>query len=100
MGYSIYIAEDDKKIRELIHRFLESDGYAVTSFENGDELLTAFRKNPADLVILDIMMPGRTGTQVCADIRQQIERVYRRADNTAYSKGFRTGLCERDNAGQ
>ena len=48
MGYSIYIAEDDKKIRELIHRFLESDGYAVISFENGDELLTAFRKNPAD----------------------------------------------------
>ena len=37
MGYSIYIAEDDKKIRELIHRFLESDGYAVISFENGDD---------------------------------------------------------------
>lgn len=70
MGYSIYIAEDDKKIRELIHRFLESDGYAVTSFENGDELLTAFRKNPADLVILDIMMPGTDGLEICSRLRE------------------------------
>ena len=70
MGYSIYIAEDDKKIRELIHRFLESDGYAVISFENGDELLTAFRKNPADLVILDIMMPGTDGLSICNTIRK------------------------------
>ena len=70
MGYSIYIAEDDKKIRELIHRFLESDGYAVISFENGDELLTGFRKNPADLVILDIMMPGTDGLSICNTIRK------------------------------
>ena len=70
MGYSIYIAEDDKKIRELIHRFLESDGYAVISFENGDELLTAFRKNPADLVILDIMMPGTDGLEICSRLRE------------------------------
>lgn len=70
MGYSIYIAEDDKKIRELIYRFLESDGYAVISFENGDELLTAFRKNPADLVILDIMMPGTDGLEICSRLRE------------------------------
>ena len=73
MGYSIYIAEDDKKIRELIHRFLESDGYAVISFENGDELLTAFRKNPADLVILDIMMPGTDGLEICSRLREFTE---------------------------
>jgi CheY-like chemotaxis protein len=37
MGASIYIADDEKNIRDLITKFLESDGYSVTAFETGDE---------------------------------------------------------------
>ena len=53
MGHSIYLADDEKSIRELLHSFLASDGYTVRSFESGDALLEAFRQEPAELVILD-----------------------------------------------
>ena len=66
MGHSIYLADDEKSIRELLHSFLASDGYTVRSFENGDALLEAFHQEPAELVILDIMMPGLA---VCRELR-------------------------------
>ena len=69
MGHSIYLADDEKSIRELLHSFLASDGYAVRSFESGDALLEAFRQEPAELVILDIMMPGTAGLTVCRELR-------------------------------
>lgn len=69
MSYSIYIADDEKNIRDLIRSFLESDGYVVSAFENGDDLMEAFEKKPADLVILDIMMPGTDGLTICRDLR-------------------------------
>ncbi len=58
-----------KSIRELLHSFLASDGYTVRSFESGDALLEAFRQEPAELVILDIMMPGTDGLAVCRELR-------------------------------
>ncbi|MCR4759906.1 MAG: response regulator [Oscillospiraceae bacterium] len=60
-GQLIYIADDEQSIRELLQAFLESDGYEVTAFPTGDALLAAFQQKPADLVILDIMMPGKDG---------------------------------------
>lgn len=73
MSYSIYIADDEKNIRDLITNFLESDGYNVTSFETGDDLMEAFQKKPVDLVILDIMMPGTDGFTICQKLRQQTD---------------------------
>ena len=69
MGHSIYLADDEKSIRELLQSFLASDGYTVRSFESGDALLEAFRQEPAELVILDIMMPGTDGLTVCRELR-------------------------------
>ena len=69
MGHSIYLADDEKSIRELLHSFLTSDGYTVRSFESGDALLEAFHQEPAELVILDIMMPGTDGLTVCRELR-------------------------------
>ena len=69
MEHSIYLADDEKSIRELLHSFLTSDGYTVRSFESGDALLEAFRQEPAELVILDIMMPGTDGLTVCRELR-------------------------------
>lgn len=48
---------------------MASDGYTVRSFESGDALLEAFRQEPAELVILDIMMPGTDGLTVCRELR-------------------------------
>lgn len=67
---SIYIADDEKNIREAIKTFLESDGYAVTAFENGDLLLERFKSAACDLIILDVMMPGSSGFTICQEIRK------------------------------
>lgn len=65
----IYIADDEKNIRNLISSFLENDGFFVKNFESGDELLKEFYKNPADMLILDIMMDGTDGLTICSEIR-------------------------------
>jgi len=66
----IYIADDETTIRLAIKTFLESADYIVEDFENGDSLLAAFTSNPADLVILDVMMPGSNGFVVCKELRR------------------------------
>lgn len=70
MGYSIYIADDEDNIRELIRNFLQNDGYDVEDFPNGDLLLAQFMKKPCDLVVLDIMMPGTDGLTICRKLRE------------------------------
>jgi DNA-binding response OmpR family regulator len=71
MSKRIYIADDELNIRELMHSFLEKAGYEVRSFQDGDALLTAFYLEPADLVVLDIMMPGTDGLQICNKLRNR-----------------------------
>lgn len=65
----IYIADDEKNIRELIAAFLAQDGFEVRTFENGDALLKACTEKVPDLVVLDIMMPGTDGLAVCSALR-------------------------------
>ena len=67
---TIYIADDDDNIRTIVRTFLESDGYLVEDFPNGDLLLDRFHELPCDLVILDVMMPGSDGFIVCTNLRK------------------------------
>jgi len=67
---SIYIAEDEKNIRNLITSFLKKEGYHVLAFETGDELYEKFQQQPAELVILDVMMPGSSGFIICTKLRE------------------------------
>lgn len=69
MQKTIYLADDEYAIREAIRTFLDSAGYDVHDFDNGDDLLTAFAEKPADLVILDVMMPGSNGFTCCKALR-------------------------------
>ncbi len=71
MNKLIYAADDDVSIRNLIKTFLVKEGYEVEVFENGDALLEAFITRQADLVILDVMMPGSDGFTICSSIRQR-----------------------------
>jgi len=66
----IYIADDEDTIREALRTFIESAGYGVRAFENGDLLLVAFKETPADLVILDVNMPGSNGFTMLREIRK------------------------------
>lgn len=71
MSKIIYIADDEKNIRELICGFLKNDGFIVQAFESGDDLLREFENKPSDMVILDIMMKGTDGLTICSRIRQK-----------------------------
>lgn len=71
MSKLIYIADDETNIRNLVKTFLENDGHTVVAFENGDLLLEEFNKKECDLVILDIMMPGSDGFEICTNIRKK-----------------------------
>lgn len=70
MKKTIYIADDEQNIREIMHGFLTNAGYEVEQFESGDTLLEQFIKKPSDMVILDIMMEGLDGLTVCSKIRE------------------------------
>ena len=65
----ILIADDEVGIHESLRIYLTREGYEVYSVFRGDDVMDAFNQMRPDLVILDIMMLGRSGTQVCADIR-------------------------------
>ncbi|MZP30838.1 response regulator [Heliobacterium undosum] len=66
----IYIADDEPPILELIRRYLEKEGFEAITFTNGDDLLAACAQDAPDLVILDIMMPGTSGLDVCKTLRR------------------------------
>jgi DNA-binding response OmpR family regulator len=65
----ILVAEDDKNIRIGLIDTLESEGYRVSSAVNGIETVELFGKGGFDLIVLDIMMPGKSGYDVCREIR-------------------------------
>jgi len=66
----IYIADDEIKIQELIKMFIKKEGYEVCTFSDGETLLKAFRDRAADMLILDVMMPGIDGLALCSEIRK------------------------------
>ncbi|MGI6690919.1 MAG: response regulator transcription factor [Christensenellales bacterium] len=66
----IMVVDDDQNIGELIRLYLDKEGFQVVSFTRGDEALAAFRTNPPALMLLDIMLPGMDGWQVCRAVRQ------------------------------
>lgn len=66
----IYIADDEDNIQNIIKMFLKKEGYEVYGFSNGIDLLKTYKEKPADMLILDIMMPNLDGLAVCAEIRK------------------------------
>ena len=71
MSKRIFAADDDASIRDILATFLVDAGYDVTVFETGDALYEAFQTQSCDLIILDIMMPGRSGLELTKLLREQ-----------------------------
>lgn len=69
MDATILLVEDDASIRELTQRGLEQAGFTVVTAAAGDEGLTRFRADRPDAVVLDVMLPGLDGLEVCKAIR-------------------------------
>ena len=66
----ILVVEDNLEMATLLCDFLEADGYSVIHCADGESALTAFEKDGARLVILDVMLPGLDGFAVCRKIRE------------------------------
>ncbi len=67
----ILVADDDTNICELLRLYLEKEQYTVSIAGSGTEALTRFTAENPDIVLLDIMMPGLDGWQVCREIRKK-----------------------------
>jgi DNA-binding response OmpR family regulator len=66
---NILVAEDDQDIADLIAHYFSRAGWHVDLTESGDDALASVRRNPVDLVILDVMLPGLSGLEVCRALR-------------------------------
>ena len=66
---NILVAEDDRDIADLIAHYLKKAGWTAHMVSSGTEALAFARKNPVDLAVLDVMMPGLSGLEVCRALR-------------------------------
>jgi len=71
-NYNILVIDDEEEIVELIEVYLQNEGYAVFKAYNGQEGLDLLKNQQIHLVVLDIMMPGIDGMEVCKRIRHSI----------------------------
>jgi len=66
----ILIVDDDENISELISLYLEKENYSTKTVDNGNDVLEAVKSFNPNLVLLDLMLPGKDGYDVCKEIRQ------------------------------
>jgi len=66
----ILIVEDERKLADLLRDYLSEAGYTVSWLDRGDRVVSRVKQDPPELVLLDIMLPGTNGTEVCREIRK------------------------------
>ena len=71
MGELIYLVDDEKNIRELIKAFLLQAGFQAAVFSDAEEFLAAWQKQKPDLAVVDIMMPGMDGLELCRMLKAE-----------------------------
>ena len=95
MSTRILTVEDDERIRTAVRMALEEEGWDVEETASGEEALVAFTRQPADVVLIDIMLPGIDGFEVCRNIRRlgdvPIVMVTARSDSHDVVAGLEAG---------
>ncbi|MEA3490010.1 MAG: response regulator [Candidatus Omnitrophota bacterium] len=71
----ILIIDDNDEFRKLFRMMLEKFGYEVAEASDGEEGVELYREKPADLVITDLIMPGKEGVQTCVELRSNFPDV-------------------------
>ena len=67
----ILVVDDEERIRRLLKMYLEREGYQIDEAEDGNEAILKASANDYDLILLDIMMPGKDGIEVCRELREK-----------------------------
>ena len=75
MGSRILVADDEPHIREVVRAYLEREGYDVVEAQDGETALELARNSDLDLLVLDVMLPGRSGFDVLRALRGEGSRV-------------------------
>jgi DNA-binding response OmpR family regulator len=95
VGTRILTVEDDERIRTAVRMALEDEGWEVVEAESGEDALVAIGGGPADVVLIDLMLPGMDGFEVCRAIRKSsdvpIVMVTARADTHDVVAGLEAG---------
>lgn len=73
MKAQILVVDDDEALSEMIGIVLRNDGFEATFCATGDAALEAFRSAKPDVVLLDLMLPGKDGIEVCREIREEAD---------------------------
>ncbi len=66
----VFVVDDDENIRNILKGYLEQAGFKVQLFADGEGLLEVMNQRPPDLIVLDIMLPGMNGIELCKAIRK------------------------------
>jgi two-component system alkaline phosphatase synthesis response regulator PhoP len=69
MTHRILIADDEPNILISLEYLMQREGFTVSLARDGQQALDAIRRDPPDLVLLDVMMPHKTGLEVCQEVR-------------------------------
>src|SRR4051812_34634298 len=69
MGQQVLVVDDDPTVSDVVRRYLERAGFGVTLAADGPAALAAVAANRPDLVVLDLMLPGLDGLEVCRRLR-------------------------------
>jgi DNA-binding response OmpR family regulator len=95
VGTRILYVEDDHRIRGSVKLALEDEGWLVDEAETGEEAIVSFERSPTDVVLIDIMLPGVDGFEVCRSVRRisdvPIIMVTARADTHDVVAGLEAG---------
>jgi DNA-binding response OmpR family regulator len=91
----ILIVEDDPDISMIEETYLQSAGYETTVLKDGENILAYMEEHPCDLVLLDLMLPGKNGYEICEEIRSKYDlpilMVTARNESVDKVRGFNTG---------
>jgi len=67
---TVLVVDDDGQILQLVAKFLRANGFHVRTARNGVEMAESLRHGPVDLIVLDLMLPGANGLDLCRDLRR------------------------------
>lgn len=95
MRARILVVDDDEALSEMIGIVLRNDGFEPTFCATGDEALEEFRAAAPDVVLLDLMLPGKSGIEVCREIRDEADTpiimLTAKSDTADVVRGFEAG---------
>ena len=86
----ILVVDDDPALRELLTEYLGANGFEVEAVDGGEAMRKAMEQRMPEAIVLDLMLPGLSGLEVCRVVREQPERRYSVRSFRSHEQNLRT----------